>query len=170
MKQEVVYSILKKLLNYPRIAKFLDYKKKATIIFPKVKQLVQQFQLAITEQKKIWESITLVVALNLLYDNFEIMITLFLYPNNKDLKKIQQIITSIKAANLAKQTVGATTDLAIIAKKTVEKVFCQAKNKSKMFQLQEKKLLRWKLPYIKQKKAQRFIERSQPRLGEEKSS
>ena len=38
--QRVVYSILKELLNYPRVAKPLGYKKKANTIFAKVKQLV----------------------------------------------------------------------------------------------------------------------------------
>ena len=42
--------------------------------------------------------------------------TLFFYSNDKDLKKIQQIITSIKVLNLAKQVVGATTDLTIMVK------------------------------------------------------
>ena len=35
--QKVVYSILKKLQNYLRVAKFLGYDKKANIIFAKVK-------------------------------------------------------------------------------------------------------------------------------------
>lgn len=36
---------------------------------------------------------------------------------DKDFKEIQQIVTSIKAANMAKQIVGATIDLIIMAKK-----------------------------------------------------
>lgn len=39
------------------------------------------------------------------------------YLGNKDFEKIQQIVMSTKAANLAKQVVGATINLAIIAKK-----------------------------------------------------
>lgn len=38
--QGVVYSILKKLLNYPQVVKPLGYEKKATSIFAEVKQLV----------------------------------------------------------------------------------------------------------------------------------
>ena len=115
--QEVIYSILKELLNYPRVAKPLGYKKKATTIFAKVKQLVQQLQSAVTEQKTIWESITLVVALKLLHDNFEMTMAPFLHSSNKDFEEIQQIVTSTEAVNLAKQAVGATTDLAMMAKK-----------------------------------------------------
>ena len=53
VKQRIVYSILKELLNYPKVAKSLGYEKKATTIFAKVKQLVQQLQSAITEQRII---------------------------------------------------------------------------------------------------------------------
>lgn len=40
-----------------------------------------------------------------------------LHSNDKELKEIQQIIESIKAANLAKYAIRAITNLAIIAKK-----------------------------------------------------
>ena len=39
------------------------------------------------------------------------------HSGNKDLKKIQQIVTSTKVANMAKQTTGQTADLAMITKK-----------------------------------------------------
>lgn len=39
------------------------------------------------------------------------------YSGNKDLKEIQQIVTSIETANLAKWVVEATIDLAIMDKK-----------------------------------------------------
>lgn len=78
---------------------------------------MQQLQSAVIEQKTIWESITLVVALNLLYNNFEMTTALFFYSSNKDPKEIQQIVTLIEVANLAKQAVKAISDLAIIAKK-----------------------------------------------------
>ena len=87
--QRVVYSIFKELLNYPRVAKPLDYEKKATTIFAEVKQLVQSLQLAVTAQRTIWESITLVVALNSLHDDFEMTTAPFFHSNNKDLKEIQ---------------------------------------------------------------------------------
>ena len=116
--QGVVYSILKELLNYPRVAKPLGYEKKATTIFAKVKQLVQRLQSAVTEQRSIWESITLVVAVNLLHNDFEMTTAPLLYSGNKDLEEIQQIVPSTEAANLAKRAVGAITNLALMAKKT----------------------------------------------------
>ena len=115
--QGVVYFILTDLLNYLRIAKPLGYEKKATTIFAKVRQLVQQFQSAVIEQRTIWESITLVVALVSLHNNFEMMTAPLFHSGNKDLEEIQQIVTFIEAANLAKQAVRATTDLAMMAKK-----------------------------------------------------
>ena len=115
--QGVVHSILKELLNYPRVAKPLGYKKIATTIFAEVKQLVQRLQSAVTEQRTIWESITLVVALDFLNDDFEMTTAPLLHSGDKDFEKIQQIVLSTKAANLAKCVVGATTDLAMMAKK-----------------------------------------------------
>ena len=63
------------------------------------------------------ESITLVVALDSLHDDFEMTTAPLLHSGDKDLEEIQQIVTSTKAANLAKRAVGATADLALMAKK-----------------------------------------------------
>lgn len=70
-----------------------------------------------TEQKIILKSITLAVTLDILHNDFEIIIALFFYFDNKNPKKIQQIVTFTKVANLAKQIIGATADLTIITKK-----------------------------------------------------
>lgn len=43
----------------------------------------------------------------------------FLYSSNEDLKEIQQIITFIKIANMAKQVTDQITDRLMIAKKKV---------------------------------------------------
>ena len=45
------------------------------------------------------------------------IITPLLHSGDKNLKEIQQIVTSTKAANLAKRAFGATIDLAMMAKK-----------------------------------------------------
>ena len=95
----------------------LGYEKKATTIVVKVKQLVQRLQSAVTEHQTIWDSITLVVALDSLHNNFEMTTVPFLHYGDKDLEKIQQVVTSIKTANMAKQAIGQTADLAMIAKK-----------------------------------------------------
>ena len=58
----------------------------------------------------------LVVALDSLHDNFEITTAPLLYSGNKDVEKIQQIVTFTEVANLAKQVIGATADLALMTK------------------------------------------------------
>ena len=118
--QGVVYSILKELLNYPRVVKPFGYKKKATTIFAEVKQLMQRLQSAVTEHCTIWDSITLVVALDSLHNNFEMTTTPLLHSDNKDLKETQQIITFTKAANMAKRATGQIADLAMMAKKRTD--------------------------------------------------
>lgn len=55
------------------MAKPLEYKKKTIAIFIKFKHLVQYFKAAVIEHKLIQDSIMLIVALDLLYDNFKII-------------------------------------------------------------------------------------------------
>lgn len=59
----------------------------------------------------------LVIALNLLYNDFEMTTVYFFYLGNKDLEKIQLIVTSTEVANLAKQAIGIMGDLAMMTKK-----------------------------------------------------
>ena len=112
-----MYSILKKLLNYLRVAKFLRYDKITNTIFGKVKQLVQRLQSVVIDQRTIWECITIVIALDSLYDYFGIITTSLRHSGDKDLKEIQQIVISTKEADLAKRAIGAIADLALIDKK-----------------------------------------------------
>lgn len=59
----------------------------------------------------------LVIAFDLLHNNFKITTTPFFHLANKNLEKIKLIIISIEVVNLVKQTTGITRDLAIILKK-----------------------------------------------------
>ena len=118
--QGVVYSILKELLNYPRVVKPLGYEKKATTILAEVKQLVQRLQSAVTEHYTIWDSITLVIVLDSLQDDFEMTTAPLLHSGDKDLEEIQQIVTSTEAAKMAKQATGQIADLAMMAKKRTD--------------------------------------------------
>ena len=118
--QGVVYSILKELLNYPRVVKPLGYEKRATTIFAEVKQLIQRLQSAVTEHRTIWDSITLVIALDLLHDDFEMTTAPLLHLGDKDLEEIQQIVTSTEAANMAKQATSQTADLAMMTRKRLD--------------------------------------------------
>lgn len=54
------------------------------------------------------------VALNSLHNNFEMTRLLFFYLGNKDLKKIQLIVTSTKVTNLTKRVTDITKDLVLI--------------------------------------------------------
>lgn len=45
------------------------------------------------------------------------IIVLFLYLGNKDIEEIQQIVTFTKVANMARQVISQTADLAIQIKK-----------------------------------------------------
>lgn len=65
----------------------------------------------------IWDSIALIIAINLLYNNFEMTIVSFFYLGNKNLEQIELIIIFIEAANLAKQATSITKDLAIMVRK-----------------------------------------------------
>lgn len=59
----------------------------------------------------------LLVTFDLLYNNFKITTALLLYFGDKDLEKVQQIVTFTKIANFAKQTVRAKVNLTLMAKK-----------------------------------------------------
>ena len=72
------------------------------------------------EHCKIWDSITLVVALDTLYDDFKMINAPFLHSNNKDLEEIQQIVISTKADNMAKQATCQIADLAMMVKKRTD--------------------------------------------------
>lgn len=78
---------------------------------------MQRLQSAVTEHRTIWDSITLVVALDSLHDDFEMTTTPLLHSGDKDLEEIQQIVTSTKGANLAKRITGLTGNLAMITKR-----------------------------------------------------
>lgn len=73
--------------------------------------------LAVIEQRTIWESIILVVTLDILHNDLEMIIVLLFHSGNKELEEIQPIVISTKAVNLAKQIVRTIEDLLIIAKK-----------------------------------------------------
>ena len=63
----------------------------------------------------------LVIALNLLHDDFEITTAPLLHLGDKDLKEIQQIVTSTEAASMTKWATGQTADLVMITKKRLDK-------------------------------------------------
>lgn len=95
-----------------------------------MKQLVQRLQSAVTEHWIIWDSIILVVTFDSLNNDFEITTAPLLYSGNKDLEKIQQIVISTKAANMAKKATGQIANLLMMAKKKMVDSRQQPKSRS----------------------------------------
>ena len=58
----------------------------------------------------------MVIAQDFLHNNFEMITTLLLHSSDKDLKKIQQIVTSTEVITLAKYVKSQTADLKIMIK------------------------------------------------------
>ena len=104
--QGVVYSLLKEVLNYSQTNRPLGFKKKFTAIFEEVKQLVDCLQVAITSNRTIWNSIVIVVALDSLHKKYQSIIAPLLHAGDKELEKIQQIVTSTEAGLMTKQATG----------------------------------------------------------------
>lgn len=69
--QRVVYLILQELLDYTRNNKPKRFEKPVMSIFADVRFLIKQLRDDITPGRDIWNSITIVVALNSLHDNFK---------------------------------------------------------------------------------------------------
>lgn len=137
--QRVIYFILKELLNYSRVVKYLGYEKKINTIFAKVKQLVQQLQSPVTKSRIIWKSIILVIIHDSLHDDIEITTALLLHFGDKDLEEIQLIFTSTKATNLSKQVVRATKgDFALMAQKKQPKKSAKSKPGKECFNYRKK--------------------------------
>lgn len=64
----------------------------------------------------IYNSIQIVIALNLINNNFKTKILCLFKIGNKIINKIQQILYSAKAKNLNKQATNITKNLAILFK------------------------------------------------------
>lgn len=60
----------------------------------------------------------MVIAIDSLHNDFEITTASLFHSNDKNLEGIQQIVTSTKAAIMARQVIGAIAELIIMIKKT----------------------------------------------------
>lgn len=86
--QGVVYSILQKLFHYSKITKPKRYKKLVMQIFVEVQYLCKQLQTAIIPGRDLWNTIAIVIALDLLYQDFDTTITSLLETSEKTINKI----------------------------------------------------------------------------------
>lgn len=114
--QGIVYSILQKLLNYPKITKSKGYKKPIIQIFAEVKYLYKRLQLPMTLGQDLWDIIVIVITFNSLHSDFDATIASLLETSNKMIDQIKSILQSKKAKNLSKQAIKDMSDLTIVFK------------------------------------------------------
>ncbi len=111
--QIVINSILKALLNYPRINKPKGYDKLVIQIFAEVRYLFKRFRTAMTSGRDLWYTRAIVIALDTLYDNFDRTTACLLESGDKTIDQINSILQSKEAKNISKRTTGAVRDLAM---------------------------------------------------------
>ena len=96
VRQRIIYFIFQKHLIYSYNKNSKGFKKSILIIFIDIYFLVKSLQSGITLNRNIWNSITILVVLDFLYNNFETIITNILKHGNKIIKKIKQILTFVE--------------------------------------------------------------------------
>lgn len=114
--QRVVYFIFQELLNHFCNIKPKKFEKSVISIFANIQFLIKWLQLAIIQNGDIGDSITIVVAPDSLYDNFETITTNILKHNDKIIKEIQQTFVFTKAKFLTKCVMKVTADSTIMSK------------------------------------------------------
>lgn len=75
--------------------------------------LTKCFKAALTPNEDIYNSIAIVIALDSIYNNFDIKRSSLLKTSNKAIDEIQQIQFLAKAKNLSKQATGVINKLAM---------------------------------------------------------
>ncbi len=111
--QGVVYSILQKLLYYPKITKPKEYEKPVMQIFAVVKYLCKRLRTAMTPGWDLWDTIAIVIALDSLHKDFNTTTASLLETGDKTIDEIQSILQSKEAKNLSKRATGDIRDLAM---------------------------------------------------------
>lgn len=95
--QAVIFSLVRELLNYPRLNKQQGFEKPTFQIFGEVKQIMRRLQAAVKDEQTLLDSIALVVALDSLHDDFDSVIFMILCAGDKNIDEIQQILMSAEA-------------------------------------------------------------------------
>ena len=111
--QGVVYLILQELFNYPKVNKPKGYEKTITSVFADVQILTKRLRAALTPNRDIYNSIAIVIALDLIHNDFETKTSSLLKTGDKTIDEIQQILCSAEAKNLSKRATSVTNDLAM---------------------------------------------------------
>lgn len=71
-------------------------------IFAEVKYLCKRLHITMTSDCNFWDIIAIVIALDILYNDFDIIITSLLQTSDKMINQIQSILQSKKAKNISK--------------------------------------------------------------------
>ena len=108
-----MYSILQELFNYSRINKPKGYDKPVLQIFAEVQYLCKRLRIAITSNRDLWDTIAIVIALDTLYEGFDMTTASLLEMVNKTIDEIQSILQSKEAKNISKRATGGTGELAM---------------------------------------------------------
>lgn len=95
--QAVIFSLVRELINYPRLNKQQGFEKQTFQIFGEVKQIMRRLQAAIKDEQTLLDSIALVVVLDSLHDDFDPVIFRILCAGDKSIDEIQQILMSAEA-------------------------------------------------------------------------
>ncbi len=90
--QGVVYLILQELLHYPKITKPKEYEKPVMQIFAKVKYLYKRLRMAMTLNRDLWDTIAIMIALDLLHEDFDTTTASLLETGNKTIDQIQSLL------------------------------------------------------------------------------
>ena len=85
-------------------------------IFTDVQILTKQLMTIVTPNHNIYNSITIVIVFDSIYNNFESKTSSLLETGDKTIDEIQQILYSAKAKNLSKRATNVTNDLAMLFK------------------------------------------------------
>lgn len=90
--QAVIFSLVRELLNYPRLNKQKDFETPTIRIFNDVKHIMLRLRAVVKDEQALLDLITLVVALDSLHENFDPIILRILATGDKNIDEIQQIL------------------------------------------------------------------------------
>lgn len=90
-----------------------EYEKPIMQIIAELKYLCKCLHIAMTTGRDVWDTISIIIALDLLYEDFYITTVSLLETNDKIIDQIQSILQLKKAKNLNKRATRDTGDLAM---------------------------------------------------------
>lgn len=111
--QGVVCSIVQELLHYSAANKPKGYEKPVVEIFAEVRYLCKRLKAAMTEGRDPFETMAIVIVLDMLYDDYDKTTASMLETENKSIDEIFAIIQSKEAKFKSKHVTGNMGDAAM---------------------------------------------------------